>query len=120
MASNWPIDADFVRGAIEYAAGEGDNDELTLYAETVCERIDKKTGRNVDPTRHEVSGKVPSAFLLAAKKTVRLWWYQDNHGPRARPNTEPTDPAEGMGGVDLPRVAAGLLADYPPRPGFGS
>lgn len=118
MASNWPIDIGFVRKAIEVADDEEDDDELQLYAETVCERIDKKTGRHVEPQRHEVNGAVPSAFLLAAKKTVRLWWYQDHHGPRARPNTEPT--ADGMAGVDLPRVAMGLLADYPPRPGFGS
>lgn len=119
MATNWPLDADDLRSALGYAQDQDDPEELGLYMSAACERIDKKTGRNVDPTRHEVGGRVPVVFIIAARKTAKLWWQQDKKGPRAR-GTEDIPDNEGIAGIDLPRVVAGMIGEYPPRPGFGS
>ncbi|KAA9110180.1 phage gp6-like head-tail connector protein [Microbacterium rhizomatis] len=116
MASNWPLGAADLRKALDYQVGQDDAGELTLYMSAACERIDKKTGRRSEPTRHEVDGKVPVVFLLAARKLAKLWWTQDKRTNRTgRQTGDEIDPSEGVGGVDLPRVVAGMLADYPDR-----
>lgn len=114
MADNWPLHASDLRKALEYEVNQDDAADLELYMAAACERIDRKTGRRFEPTRHEIDGKVPTVFILAARKTAKLWWTQDKKGPRARPNGDLPD-AEGIGGIDLPRVVAGMLADYPDR-----
>ncbi|MFG6277928.1 head-tail connector protein [Microbacterium sp. 5K110] len=120
MAKNWPLRANDLRKALEYSVGQDDAAELEMYIKAACERVDRKTGRDVEPTRHEVNGHVPALFVLAARRTAKLWWQQDKKGPRARPTGEELAPNEGIGGIDLPRTVAGILADYPPRPGFGA
>jgi hypothetical protein len=114
MATNWPLHAADLRKALEYEVGQDDPGELELYMTAACERIDRKTGRSHEPTRHETAGRVPVVFLIAARKTAVLWWQQDKKGPRARPGTQMPE-NEGIGGIDLPRVVAGMLGDYPDR-----
>lgn len=118
MATNWPITAADLRKALEYEVAQDDATELALYAAAACERIDRDTGRLDEPGRHEVGGKLPVIFVLAARRTARLWWNQDHKGPRARPNSE--DLGDGIRGIDLPRSVQGMLEGYPPRPGFGA
>lgn len=118
MASNWPITAADLRKALEYEVAQDDAAELGLYAAAACERIDDYTGRDVDADRHEVDGKLPALFIVMARRTAKLWWYQDHKGPRARTNSE--DPGEGMAGIDLPRSVQGALAGFRPAPGFGA
>lgn len=115
MASNWPLGAADLRKALQYAPDQDDAAELDLYMKAACERIDKKTGRASEPTRHEIAGNVPVVFILAARKCARLWWLQDHKGERGRRTAEDIPEAEGIGGVDLPRVVAGMLSDYPDR-----
>ncbi|MGZ0067858.1 head-tail connector protein [Microbacterium arborescens] len=121
MAANWPIGAKDLRHALGYSEDQDDTDELTFYAAAACERIDRETGRHVDPGRHEIGGKMPITLVLAARKLAKLWWNQDKKGPRAQSRNAPEDIAatEGIGGIDLPRVVAGMLEQFPPRPGFG-
>ncbi|GAB2702367.1 hypothetical protein BKA24_001687 [Microbacterium marinum] len=114
MASNWPLHAADLRKALQYDVGQDDAGELELFMAAACERIDVHTGRSTEPTRHEVDGKVPTVFVLAARAVAKLWWQQEKKGPRARP-TEGEDPAAGMAGVDLPSKVAGWLKPYPPR-----
>jgi hypothetical protein len=116
MATNWPLHAADLRKALEYDVGQDEAAELELFITAACERIDVYTGRDVDPTRHERAGKVPVIFVLAARYTAKLWWQQEKHGPRARPDGD----AEGMRGVDLPSKVQGWLSPYPARPGFGA
>lgn len=116
MATNWPISGDQVRQAIRFKTTDGaDPDELAEYATAVCERIDSEVGRDTEPTRHEVSGAVPTIFVLAAKATARLWWMQDHNSPRTLPGEDSTVPM----GADLPRRVQSWLAAYPPPPAFG-
>lgn len=113
MASNWPITGKDLKAALQDTTLPDTDPELALFAEAACERIDKDTGRNVEPTRHEVAGKVPVIFVLAARETAKLWWQQTKNGPRNRPAQGELDgpPA----GADLPRKVQGWLGGYPPR-----
>ncbi len=120
MPRKWPLNAGDLRNALEYGVGQDDAAELDFYMKAACERVDRKTGRDVEPGRHDVNGEVPALLVLAALRTAKLWWQQDKNGPRARPSGEELAPNEGIGGIDLPRTVAGILADFPPRPGFGS
>lgn len=113
MASNWPINAADVRKALSVQPGGDDEADLLLFARAACERIDVYTGRHVEPTRHEVDGKVPTIFVLAARATAKLWWQQEKNGPRNRPSQG--DEMDAPAGIDLPRKVQGWLAPYPPR-----
>lgn len=111
MASNWPLAVADMRAALQI--GPSDEDELMVFMNAACEAIDRETGRDLDPTRHEVGGKVPAIFILAGRETAKLWWQQTKNGPRNRPNTgETVGPPMG---ADLPSKVKGWLAKYPPR-----
>jgi len=119
----WPISVATLRKALEYQSTQGDPDELALYAQAACELIDKKTGRDVDPTRHLVTigGEqvVPLAFINSARETAKLWVQQSKNGPRGVV-TDPSAQVQGPPmGATLPWRVEGWLAAYPPPPGFG-
>jgi hypothetical protein len=119
---NWPLDADGLRKALGFAEGQGDEDDLTLFAGVASSLIDRRTGRDAsiggDPTLYVVDDKVPDIFVLAARETAKLWWQQSKNGPKG--------PTEGMGvvvgphggstgvpmGADIPMKVAGWLSDY--------
>ena len=127
---SWPISVETLRNAIGYKATEGSDDELEFFAQQVCERIDKETGRDTDPTRHLVTitvtvddetqtqQVVPLDFIMAARILGRLSWQQQKNGPRGLPAAAGDQPATPMG-IDLPRTVQGILGNYPPPPGFG-
>lgn len=112
--ANWPIAAAALRTALQIGPTDEDSDELNLFAAAACERIDQYTGRDIDPSRHEIApGKVPTIFVLAARETAKLWWQQTKNGARNRP---PQGEVEGPpAGADLPRKVQGWLGSYPPR-----
>ena len=118
MSRTWPITAADLRAALGYEANQGNTDELRLYAEAACERIDTETGRDVDPTRHEkANGQLPLAFYMAARILARMAWQQDKNGPRGLPTG--AGDAPGIQGIDLPNRVQGIIANFPPPPGFG-
>ena len=114
------LTADDLRVALGYQPGQGDPDELALFVAATVDRIDTYTGRNVDQTRHLVSGELPVIFRLAARETAKLWWQQSKNGPRGVPSSEGITQFGPPMGADLPRKVEGWLAAYPPRPGFGA
>lgn len=109
----WPITARDARKVLGFNVPDGDVEELGFYAEAACSRIDRETGRDVEPHRHEVNGQVPVDFVMAARILVRMAWQQDKNSPRMG-GEQP-----GIQGIDLPRRVQGILALYPPPPGFG-
>lgn len=113
MATNWPLGPADLRKALTLTPAQEDDEELALFIQPACEIIDRKTGRNLEPHRHETDGKVPSIFIIAARETAKLWWQQTKNGPRNRPQQGETigPPA----GADLPSKVKSWLADYPPR-----
>jgi hypothetical protein len=119
----WPIAIATLRSALGYDANQGDELELALFAQTACEKIDQRTGRDVDPTRHLVTvgdgTAVPLIFIMSARETAKLWWQQSKNGPKGVPS-DPTMQVQGPPqGAALPRKVEGWLADFPPAPGFG-
>lgn len=114
MASNWPLTTADMRTALQIPVGQEDDSELLLFIRAACEMIDRKTGRNIDKTRHEVAGVLPSIFILAARETAKLWWQQTKNGPRNRPPQGEDFSGPPMG-ADLPRKVSSWLAEYPPR-----
>jgi len=119
MTNNWPIGPADLRKALSFKDTDGDVGELTLFATAACETIDKKTGRDIDPTRWETNGDLPSIFTMAARETAKLWWQQSKNGARA---ASPLSGDQVVGppmGAELPRKVEGWLADYPPPHGFG-
>lgn len=115
----WPITENDLRTALGFKAGEGDRDELELFAQAACEHIDRVTGRHVEPRRHELAnGDLPVMFRMAARETAKLWWQQAKSGPR--PVVDPDGGLMGPPmGATLPRKVQGWLEPYPPRVGFG-
>ena len=116
----WPISVASLRRALNFTETQGDSDELELFARAACERIDVKTGRDTDPTRHlKGDGTLPIIFIQSARTTAKLWWQQEKNGPKG----QPVDPsAQSYGppmGADLPRRVEGWLSPYQPRPGIG-
>lgn len=119
MAKGWPITEADLRKALGYEKTQGDTEELRLYAQAACERIDEETGRDVDPHRHEkADGALPINFYVAARILARMAWQQDKNGPRGLPQGAGDQPT-GIQGIDLPRRVQGILALYSPPPGFG-
>ena len=116
---SWPINEVGLRKALGYDAEQGDTEELRLFAAAACERIDLHTGRNIDPTRHLITGHVPLIFIMAARETAKLWWQQSKNGPRAIPGNPGDQLAGPPMGADLPRKVEGWLSPYPAPPGFG-
>ena len=115
------LTAEDLRMALGFQLGQGDPDELDLFAQAAVERIDTYTGRDVDPDRHLLpSGELPVIFRLAARETAKLWWQQSKNGPRGVPSSEGITQVGPPMGADLPRKVEGWLAAYPPRPGFGA
>lgn len=119
LDKTWPITVTTLRKALGYQPTQGDSDDLELYAAAACERIDEKTGRVTDPTRHlGTDGTLPTIFILAARETAKLWVQQGSNGPKG----QPTDPgAQVTGpplGIDLPRRVEAWLTPYPPAPGI--
>ena len=114
MASNWPLTAADLRAALQYTIGQESDPELAEFMNAACELIDRMTGRDREPTRHEVGGKVPYIFVLGAKATAKLWWQQERNGPRTRPAQGDVAAGPPMG-ASLPRKVEAWLADYPPR-----
>ena len=115
------LTAEDLRMALGFQLGQGDPDELDLFAQAAVERIDTYTGRDVDPDRHLLpSGELPVIFRLAARETAKLWWQQSKNGPRGVPSSEGITQFGPPMGADLPRKVEGWLAAYPPRPGFGA
>lgn len=115
----WPITIATLRKALAYKEDQGDDDELALFAQSACERIDIETGRDLEPTRHETSGSVPLAFIMAARELAKFSFQQSKNGPRGLPQTQGDQPAGVPFGIDLPRKVQGLISNYPPPPGFG-
>ncbi|MEB0286163.1 hypothetical protein QN355_06320 [Cryobacterium sp. 10S3] len=113
----WPITPAELRNALGYTPEQGDELELELIATGACERIDSRTGRDIEPNRHlKADGTLPVIFTLAARETAKLWWQQSKNGPRGQ---APDPGADGAPrGIDLPRKVEGWLGDYPPPPGI--
>ncbi|MFA8415112.1 hypothetical protein ACEPTV_33240, partial [Burkholderia pseudomallei] len=87
MTRPWPITEADLRKALGYDVQQGDTDELRLYAAAACERIDRETGRDVEPHRHEKpDGSLPAGFFMAARILARMSWQQDKNGPRGLPS----------------------------------
>lgn len=117
----WPITVATLRKALGYSPEQGDADELALFAQSACELIDRKTGRDADPLRHTQgeSHVLPLIFIQSARETAKLWWQQSKNGPRG-PVNDPGAQVQGPPmGAALPRKVEGWLFDYPPPPGFG-
>ena len=116
----WPITVATLRKALGYAENQGDADELALFAQAACERIDTRTGRDVEPTRHNLGdAKPPIIFILSARETAKLWWQQSKNGPRGNV-TDPGAQVQGPPmGAELPRKVEGWLSPFQPAPGFG-
>jgi hypothetical protein len=111
----WPLTRTDLRAALGYLTTDGDNTELDLFIAAACEAVDKKTGRDVTPTRHNlVSGDPPLIFKLAARETAKLWWQQSKNGPRGGP--QGADAGGPPMGAALPRKVEGWLEGYPAAP----
>lgn len=113
MADNWPITRADLRKAIGGVIPETEDSELDLFAAAATEAVDNATGRDEQADRHEVEGKLPVIFILAARETGKLWWQQSKNGPRGESAGGPPM------GAALPRKVEGWLENYPPAPGFG-
>lgn len=110
----WPLNRADLRSALKFDSAQGDNETLDLYIGAACEAIDKRTGRDVDPTRHLLTnGELPLIFTLAARETAKLWWQQSFNGPRG--NADATAGGPPMGAA-LPRKVEGWLEGYPAGP----
>jgi hypothetical protein len=118
MASNWPIGAGALRKALRLRPDQEDTAELELYAASASGRIDDATGRSQEPTRHEIDGKLPEIFILAARETAKLWWQQSRNGPRGIPQDPDGRTTGPPMGADLPYRVQGWLAPFPPPPGI--
>lgn len=114
MPITWPLTANDLRTALGYTPTQEDTDELGLFMQAACDRVDRDTGRDTDPTRWLVAGQVPVTFVLAAREIAKLWWQQTKNGPRNRP-PQGEDPGGPPAGADIPRKVQGWLASYPPR-----
>lgn len=110
----WPLTRTDLRSALSFGPTDGDNAELDLYIEAACEAIDRRTGRDKDPTRHLLeSGEVPTIFKLSARETAKLWWQQSKNGPRGQVAADAGGPPMGAA---LPRKVEGWLESYPAEP----
>lgn len=116
----WPITRADLRQALQYSSTQGDDDELDLFAEAACERIDAFVGRNVEPHRHENdAGDLPRIFTLAAREAAKLWWQQTHGGPRGARTGDAADALAGVPmGAELPRKVQGWLQPYQPPAGI--
>lgn len=108
MATNWPLTASDLRKALQYDVNQDDAAELTLFITAACDKVDQITGRDVDPSRHEINGRLPAIFVLAARETARLWWTQSKNGQRNASESVPM-------GADVPARVSGWLSSFPPR-----
>lgn len=121
--TGWPISVADARSALGVTDTSYDDNDLTLYCQAACERIDQKTGRDPNTGGDAAKwvkddGSLPVLFTLAARETVKLWWQQANTGPRA---FRSGDTAELLGppmGAELPRKVEGWLSEFLPEPGI--
>ncbi|WP_295837355.1 hypothetical protein [uncultured Microbacterium sp.] len=119
MAKNWPITGEVLGDAIGLSVEQiaAEKDDLAFFAATVCSLIDRATGRNIEPNRHQLPlAGLPPEFVMSAREWGKLMWNQTKGGTNARGQAaEPTAPA----GVGMPAKVAVWLAPFPPRIFYG-
>lgn len=119
----WPITIATLRKALGFSDTQGEDLELALFTQAACELIDKRTGRDADPTRHLVTigtdQVVPIALINSAREIAKLWWQQSKNGPKGVPSDQSMQIQGPPMGATIPRKVEGWLADYPAPPGFG-